>query len=124
MFLVIKDQATLDADFSAYKLKNNRTLQKTLRKKYNFHPDLYFRSTSYVLFLAHQKKENPEKTYKELITISGNWKNNITEIQLSNFERQSKRLRDIYDKQNKQAALEAIKNHDWMALKVNFDHFI
>ena len=115
----IKDAATLDKEFSVFKNRRTKSYQKELRVKYNFHNDFTFIHTTYFLYLAHERRQNPDKSMKEIITGASDWRSTLTDIQVANFEKQSKRRKAKYDKQNKQASLEALHNSDWMALKVS-----
>ena len=116
----IKNEAILDKEFSKFKAQKNKEMFKIRRANYSFNEEIYFRSTSYMMYLAHAKTQNPERTLKQLVAEGKNWKEKISEIQLANFEKQSTRLKQVFDKQNKQGSLEAIQAKDWLAIKVRY----
>ena len=113
-----KQNVALDKEFSQFRSRKTKEIRIKLREKYEFHPDLTFKYSAYNLFLADLRKSRKNESFRELMPKTKNWREINDSVVVANFDRQSKRLREKYDAQNKAGALLALRNEEWLALKV------
>ena len=89
-----------------------------LRKKHNFHKDFIFRYSPVNIYLERLKFKFPQRTMAQHLNLTEKWKTILAKEKVQKLEKESFRMKYEYDAVNQRAFRNAVKNEDWLALKV------